>query len=115
MDDAGRVLVFHAYLDETARAGDISDETAGRAWEAWCRLSRKMGGCLTVPDAAPGNDSELLLTWDQDERHLELEFLPDGPAKFFSRDRATGALWGEEYQPDAPLSAAARERRGMFR
>ena len=86
-DDAGRVLVFRAYLDETARAGDISEETAGRAWEAWLRLSREMGGCLTVPDAAPGDDGELLLTWDQDDLHLELEFLPDHPAEFFSRER----------------------------
>lgn len=103
-------LRLRDYLKEVAWAGDVSAETAGRATKAWLRLSSMMSGRLPVPDAAPGPDGELLLTWDRGELHLELELMPNGPAEFFARNRTTGALWGEEYRPDIPLSAGAREQ-----
>ncbi len=112
--NVGRIRALRGYLDEGIRSGDVSKQTADRAWEAWLHLSRVMYERLSVPDAAPGQDGELLLTWDCGELHLELEILPDGPAEFFSRERTTGALWGESYRPDAPLSAGARERLRMF-
>lgn len=112
--EAERRLALHDYLDEVASAGDISKETAERAWEAWLHLNSKTGGCLPVPDAAPGPNGELLLVWDRGELHLELEIMPDGSPEFFSRNRTTGTLWGEDYRPDAPLSAGAREHLRMF-
>lgn len=112
--EAGRILALRDYLDESARSGDVSRETADGVWEAWLRLKSQMDGCLPVPDAAPGPNGELLLAWDRGELHLELEFMPDGSAEFFSRNRTTGALWGEEYQFDGPLSAGAQERLRLF-
>ncbi len=53
---------------------------------------------LPVPDACPGPDGTLLLTWDRGEQHFELEFHPGERPMFFYANRETRELWEAPYE-----------------
>lgn len=82
-----RVQGLATYLREIETGGYISASTAADARRIWDELNRATHARLPVPNASPGPDGMLLLTWDRREHHLELEFLPEKPPVFFYFDR----------------------------
>jgi hypothetical protein len=109
-----RVQGLVDYLYQIEDQELITPRLARLAWDAWTTLSNSLGNALSVPDACPGSDGELLYTWDRDEHHFELEVFPDAPAEFFYRNRTSGELWGCEYTLGEPVPCEALDRLRLF-
>jgi len=92
----------------------IDPKMVHRALIVWLRLRQAAGSRLPVPDASPGPDGSLLYTWDQDGHHLELELFPDAPAEFFYTDRASGAVWEQDWVIGAPLPEETTGKLRLF-
>ena len=57
-----------------------------------CKAFVALGPC--VPGAIRGPDGQLMLSWDVNEHHLEMELFQDKPAEVFYRNRNTEETWG---------------------
>lgn len=92
-----RIAGLRRYLAQVSsyeeEAPLISEATAASSLAAWKALWSASGKRLSVPDACPGPDGQLLYTWDREEHHLELEIFPSGRGEFFYRNRKSGELW----------------------
>lgn len=60
-----------------------------------CQVLIALGPC--VPGICRGPDGQLVLGWDRDEHHLEVELFPGKPAEIFYRNRLTNELWGVDF------------------
>lgn len=47
-----------------------------------------------IPAMCTGPDGQVMLSWDDEEHHLELELFTDKPAEIFYRNRKTNEIWG---------------------
>jgi uncharacterized protein YfaP (DUF2135 family) len=47
-----------------------------------------------IPAMCTGPDGRVMLSWDNEEHHLELELFADQPAEIFYRNRKTEEMWG---------------------
>jgi hypothetical protein len=74
-----------------------------------------MGNLLSVPDACPGPDGQLLYTWDHGDHHLELELFPDAPAEFFYENDTTGDVWEATYIVGKSVPAGAMDKLRILR
>jgi hypothetical protein len=99
----GRVQELENYLNRICGRGFISADVRDDALRAWNALSAATHNALMVPNACPGDEGDLLLTWDRDDHHLELEFVRGSPAIVFCADRTRGMPWESEFHADAPL------------
>src|SRR2546423_15629017 len=91
-----RAAKLRAYLERAAGEGLISRSVSASCWRAWEDAASAVPG-LEVPDACPGPDGSLLLTWDRGEQHFELEFQPGEAPMFFYANRETKELWEAPY------------------
>jgi hypothetical protein len=91
------------YLNRICDQGFISADVRDDALTAWSALSAATHNALIVPNACPGDEGDLLLTWDRDDHHLELEFVRGSPAIVFWADRTRGMPWESEFHADVPL------------
>ncbi len=112
--DGVRRQMLHDYLQTIRDAGDISADTAKLAWNAWQHLREAAARDLSVPDAAPGPEGQLLYAWNKSEHHLELEIFPNRPAEFFYFNRVSQEAWEEAYHIDQPLSQQAQDKFAIF-
>jgi hypothetical protein len=92
-----------------------ANKTVGQARKAWGLISAVMDHLIPVPSASAGPDGEILFVWNRGNYHLELEILPDGPAEFFYRNRATHEVWDAEYQIGKPLSLDTLAKLYLFK
>ena len=92
----------------------VSLATATAARIAWFAIWRASNYAIPLPAACTGPDGKLAYAWDRDEHHLELEFIPNQPAEFFYRNRATRELWGEDYIVGSRLSEEAIDKLKFF-
>ncbi len=99
------------YLNEIHAGGHISSRTANDAKRVWAELNLATHARLPVPNASPGPDGMLLLTWDRHEHHLELEFLPEKSPSFFYFDRLKPGGWEVAY---SEYSGAPSMRERLF-
>ena len=109
-----RVQDLEDYLDRIYGRGFISADVRDDALRAWGALSAATHNALIVPDACPGDEGDLLLTWDRDDHHLELEFVRGSPAVVFWADRTRGMPWESEFHADAPLEPRLLSALGFF-
>ena len=62
----------------------------------WQELRSSFRGAFPVPQASPTPDLGLLMLWDRDRHHLEVEIYEDGTYDWFYRDRETESYLGDE-------------------
>ena len=87
---------LRTYIAERVAQDGVSKSTAERCFSVWDRLQSRMGGKMPVPDAASDGWGGIMLVWDKDQHHLELEFFADGTTESFYRNRITGAIYGDD-------------------
>lgn len=68
---------------------------------------------LPIPAACTGPDGQVCYVWDNNEHHLEIEFIPDSPIEFFYRNRETGECFDSELC--GPLSDIQLEKVNLFK
>lgn len=47
-----------------------------------------------IPAMCTGPNGQVMLSWDDNEHHLEVELLLNKPAEIFYRNRKTNETWG---------------------
>ena len=99
MQSLSLTLEHAAYLRDAVDQSVIAQETAQLAIWAWLDCCEATGGLLPIPSACSGPDGRIQYVWDRGEHHLELDFSPSESPSFFYRNRQTGELWGEDYEP----------------
>lgn len=112
-----RVTRLNIYLARLRESGEITPETAERAWQVWQQVAkavRQGEDVLPVPDVAAGPAGNVLFFWDCSEHHFEVEIDPEGETSMFYRNRKTGKIWGEDLDQDDELSSEAWERLSLF-
>jgi hypothetical protein len=82
-----------AVMDEITRLAAylyryLHPRVAGRALVAWAVVDRALGGAI-IPNAGAVTESHVLLTWNADGHHLEVEVFDDAPAELFYWNRRT--------------------------
>ncbi len=112
--ELSRMQQLNYYLGSVRDAGDISESTATLALIAWATLSDAISNSLSVPDAAPGPEGQLLYAWNKGEHHLELEIFPNSPAEFFYLNRVSNESWEDEYDVNTPVSQQAKDKLSIF-
>jgi len=91
--EAHRARGLKTYLDRIQLDGFISVEVKRKALLMWQRLYSVLGARLSVPDACPDEDGQILYTWDRGEHHFEVEIAPDGDVGFFYMNRIQLSSW----------------------
>jgi hypothetical protein len=81
---------LEAYLNFLVEEHLATCQNADQAREAWQGLHEYFNGNLSVPAASSGPDGQILLTWDDDLEHLEMEFILNEATTIFSMNRSTG-------------------------
>ena len=109
-----RAQRLNHYLASVRDAGEISADVAIRALSAWFTLRGAMLENLSVPDAAPGPEGQLLYAWNNVEHHLELEVFPNGPAEFFYLNRFSNDSWEDEFNVNTPVSQRVHDALSIF-
>jgi hypothetical protein len=110
-----RVQGFLRYIENITVRGLISKATEREALLVWESLSSATSSAIGVPNAAPGNDGQLLLVWDSGQHHLEIEFESGATPSLFYADRtAAGSSWELDIRHDAPLSLVVLRTLALF-
>jgi hypothetical protein len=73
------------YLDSLPARGLASDRVSIVAVQLWNRLNEVLP--LPPPDASPTNGGGLLMSWDRNGRHVEIEIEGDASWEWFYRHR----------------------------
>ena len=81
------------YVDMCEEGGFISARVRDAIWYTWQRLNSAVKDNLEVPDACPGSNGEILLTWDQGNDHFEVEIGPSTEVEFFYQNTKLGDSW----------------------
>lgn len=103
MGDKDRLSKLHAFLSEKLLSGLISEETRSLAWESCMALREKTGA--RVPNVGIGFDRGVLFFWNEEYRHLELEFIPGKGRYFFFLENGADRAWCNEWIDDLPEPA----------
>jgi hypothetical protein len=93
------------YLRNLPQSGAVSPFIAASAEQLW-RDIQPATGRLPVPDAVATANGGILLAWDRDDHHIEIELMPSGSYDWLYRNRRTGVYAGGE---DLALQALAPE------
>ena len=75
------------YLRSLQTRGLTSGDVAVAAEQLWSSLRGSVAS-VTPPDASPSNDGGLLMSWDRNGLHMELEVLADCTYEWFFRQRS---------------------------
>lgn len=92
------------YLSAMLQRGQLSEETYSRVTGAWMLVMTACRdlGSLPPAGAAVGEDGSVLLTWDREEHHFEIEVPPAvGPLECFYAHRGTDESWADELEVGA--------------
>lgn len=92
------------YLDSLAHEATRPDsrfslEAVENAWFVWQTLRDFFGdqdAYLAVPNACPGEDDNVLFSWDSTRFYAECEIFGDGRVEYFYRNKETEAFDSEE-------------------
>lgn len=84
------------WLDSILNQKLISREIHDEADAAFNLLKRLYEGTLQIPATCTGPDGRLMYSWDKDEHHLEVEFIPNELTELFYRNRKTEEIWEGE-------------------
>ena len=119
-DYAAFARLFHEhrlYINRLGESGLISRGLAKLALTIWWRLDASVHGTdLTIPDASPGPNGELLYTWKRGPHYLSLEMADGVAAEFFYQHRESGETWHHEHNPDEqPVPEEVVAKLGLFR
>ncbi len=88
---------WNVYLSSLARPrGPLTSQHAKHVRRFWHSLRSQLSPDLPVPQAGPTEAPGLLLVWDRDRHHLEVEIFQDGTYDWFYRDRRSEAYLGDE-------------------
>jgi len=85
-----------------------------QVWQALSAHFSRLGLCLEVPDACPGQSDDLMYTWSKAEHYLECEIFGSGAVEFFYRNRKSGGVWGEDTTLENGFSTAILEKAAFF-
>jgi hypothetical protein len=88
-----RIKGFKEYLVMCEGRHSISTSVHNLGWLIWEKLNSRLGYALAVPDACPGPSGELLLTWDKDSDHFEVEVEPSLDVSFFYVNSHKNISW----------------------
>ncbi len=81
----------------------------------WNRAKGNVPGLLSVPYLDILEDGGVLLTWDREAHHFDVEIAVGRPLEFFYRNRITSDVWEAECAPFAPLSEEVLTALNAFR
>jgi len=104
------------YLREAEAGRLVATSVATAARRIWTALSGAFDHQLSVPDACPGPDGDLLYTWDRGHHHFELEIEPGAVPTAFSWNRKTGETWvGDAEESSADWEEVLSRLRAFLR
>jgi hypothetical protein len=83
------------YLRNLPQSGAVSPFIAASAEQMW-RDYQPADGKLPIPDAVATESGGILLAWDRDEHHVEIELMPSGSYDWLYRNRKTASYAGGE-------------------
>jgi hypothetical protein len=95
------------YLLGVIEKGYASADTIEAARSSWEALDAATDRRVAIPNAGPGPNGEMILTWDQREHHFEIEVAPAEPPYLFYRNRESGETWGADLEPGEPVALEA--------
>jgi hypothetical protein len=88
---------WNDYLATLARPqGPLAEHHVRLVCGFWRQLRSLVNGAFPLPQAGPTPDQGLLMLWDRDRHHLEVEIYEDGTYDWFYRDRQTESYLGDE-------------------
>jgi hypothetical protein len=92
---------WRTYLDALPAQHWSSPEVVAAARRVWLRL-RNHVEAITPPDASPTEDGTLIMSWSQNEHHLEIEIMPNDTYVWFYRHHASDReAYGDGVRTDA--------------
>lgn len=101
----------YVYLFKLKNEGVISEQTYMKAALAWGSIILASRRALPPADVAPGDDGSVLISWDREEHHLEVEVFPgDGPNELLYGNRLTNEVWSCELPATEALPRVARSK-----
>ncbi len=90
-------IPWQAYLKSiTEPLGSVGSQLLGRVLGLWESLRRRLGPDCPLPITQPMGDGAIQLAWDNGQKYLDVEVLPDGNLHWYFRDRETGEVLGTE-------------------
>lgn len=102
-EQIARVKEFKDYISECERLCSISPDVATLVWRSWEKLDAAAAELLEVPDACPGFDGELLLTWDRNSDHFEMEVEADLQVTLFYVNSEKNLSWESHLTADETI------------
>jgi hypothetical protein len=105
--DRERLQSVSRYLSECVSQGFLSQSIVDDARSILHKAISKihaMGRTLPIPDACPGSEGRLLLSWNRESHYIEFEFIPGEHIEVFYRNRLTSTFFDEDFpsQQDIP-------------
>ncbi|MGH7486324.1 MAG: hypothetical protein ACRD3J_21410 [Thermoanaerobaculia bacterium] len=78
-----------AYLRSLPMRSLATENVAAATERLWSQLSDELDALIPPPNASPTDDGGVLMSWQRNGRHLEVEMMPDGTYDWFYRHRAS--------------------------
>jgi hypothetical protein len=113
--ESSRSAELRTYFAMCTKRDFIDTAVADLGLNLWRKLSARLRGRVQVPDACPGVDGEILLTWDQGAHHLELEITSDLSATFFYMNTKSNECWECAANANDPLDKRIWKALSIFK
>lgn len=104
------VVEFAQYLRGEVDNKWTDEQTAARSFAIWQTVSTDLDA-LQVPDCSTADDGRVLMTWDDNVRHFEIEVFPGADAEWFYLELDSGTSDGGVLKDESlPIEAIGRLR-----
>lgn len=90
------VASWDAYLDSLETTGEIDPGLILSTKKLWELLRTLTGKLLHTPAAGPTDEGTMVLAWDNNEHHVDVDVGLDGCYEWFYSNRLTGSYDGDE-------------------
>ena len=80
---------WHAYLSSLPLRHLATERAAAATEGLWNELSEELEAPIPPPNASPTDDAGVLMSWQLNGHHLEIEVMPDGAYEWFYRHRVS--------------------------
>jgi hypothetical protein len=110
-----RVLGLKSYLDMCISRLCIAPSVGRLAWKMWYKIDAESGGQLKIPNASPGPNGNILLTWDNGRHHFECEVESNLAIALFYADRIQHLAWELLTRLNEPLDTRVKRVLELFK
>jgi hypothetical protein len=94
--------------------GFIADSVRDATWYAWQVLNIHTADGLKVPDACPGPNGEVALSWDDGSKHFEVEVDRQARVTCFYQDLELKNAWEVPTDPHGQMDERIKTALGIF-